>query len=144
MEIERIKDVKNSVGKGFSFGKSVPISLHTDSNKVYRVTGIDQIEDIIECGYVRPKGYGSRRERVGDKIYWSQGGSSLYYFDKRPVLESTINKVKDGQLGAIPIDDLTAIWIFDNNENKNINNLENIKNLYYGMHPDLEVKGKNK
>lgn len=145
MELERIENVKNSVGKGFGPGRSVPIAMSTDSNKVYRVTGMDQIEDIVECGYVRPKGYGSRRDGVGDKIYWSQGGSNLYYYDKRPVLESTIEKVKDGQLGAISIDDLTAIWIFDKKENKYVNNLENIKYLYRGMHPDIEEeKGKTR
>lgn len=121
--------LKNSVGRGFSLGKNNPIALHTDSYHVYRVTGMDQIEDIIECGYVRPKGYGSRRERVGDKVYWSIGGE-LNYFDKRPVLESTIENVRDGQIDPVYLDDLTAIWMFDETENKYVDRLDYVKELY--------------
>ena len=101
-----IENAKNSVGPGFGPGADNPISLHTLETSVYRVTGMNQIQDIIDCGYVRPKGYGSRADRVGDKLYWSQGGSKLYYHDKRPVIEAFTDKVKDGQIGAISINDL--------------------------------------
>lgn len=127
--MNEIGSFKNSVGPSISLGKDNPISLHTDSYHVYRVTGMDQIEDIIECGYVRPKGYGSRRQRVGDKVYWSIGGN-LYYFDKRPVLESTIENVRDGQIEPVYLDDLTAIWIFDEIENKYVDRLDYVKELY--------------
>ena len=124
------EEIVNSVGKGLGLGKNVQYALHTDEFHVYRVTGMDQIEDIIDSGCVRPKGYGRRQQRVGNKIYWATGGPSLYYIDKRPVIESTIENVCDGQIGTISIDDLSAIWIFDENENKYVDNLDYIKSLY--------------
>lgn len=130
MDYNLIQTTKNSVGPGFGPGKDDPISLHTLETSVYRVTGMNQIQDIIDCGYVRPKGYGSRADRVGDKLYWSQGGSKLYYHDKRPVIEASTDKVKDGQIGAISINDLSAIWMFDEQQNKYVNRLEQIKQLH--------------
>ena len=97
---ERITDARNSVAPGLSPGRNNPISLHTDELSVYRVTSNEQIKDIIECGYVRPKGYGARSGRVGNVIYWSQGNDRLYYYDKRPVIEASTNKVKNGQKGV--------------------------------------------
>ena len=130
MEFERITDVKNSVGTGIGLGANVSYALKTNSNSVYRVTGMDQIDDIIYCGYVRPKGYGARRDKVGDKIYWSIGSDKLYYINKQPVLEASIDKVYNGKIGAIPLDDLTSIWIFDESENKYINRIDKIKELH--------------
>lgn len=130
MDYNLIANAKNSVGPGFGPGANNPISLHTLETSVYRVTGMNQIQDIIDCGYVRPKGYGSRADRVGDKIYWSQGGSKLYYHDKRPVIEASTDKVKDEQIGAISINDLSAIWMFDEQQNKYVNRLDQIKQLH--------------
>ena len=127
---ERIIESRNSVATGFGPGKSIPHSLHTNESSVYRVTKMDQIQDIIDCGYVRAKGYGSRNDRVGTIIYWSQGNDQLYFHDKRPVIESSINSVKNNQKGAIPIDSLTAIWIFDEKQNKYVNRLNEIKELH--------------
>lgn len=140
-EMERIIYAKNSVGPGFGPGKNIPNALKTNETSVYRVTGIDQIQDIIDCGYVRPKGYGVRRENVGDIIYWSIGGKNLYYHDGRPVLEAPIDKVQNGQIGAIPIDNLTGIWIFDKNQNKYVNNIELIRNAYNQMHQEQNISG---
>lgn len=128
---DRINCVKNSVGPGFGpiyEGKNNV--LHTLETSVYRVTGMNQIQDIIDCGYVRPKGYGSRRERVGDIVYWSSGNSKLHYVDKRPVLEAPATKVLNGQIGAISIDDLSAIWLYDEQQNKYVNRLQEIKKLH--------------
>lgn len=130
MDYNLIANAKNSVGPGFCPGANNPISLHTLETSVYRVTGMNQIQDIIDCGYVRPKGYGGRADRVGDKIYWSQGGSKLYYHDKRPVIEASTDKVKDEQIGAISINDLSAIWMFDEQQNKYVNRLDQIKQLH--------------
>lgn len=128
--MEEYLNVINSVGTGFGLGKDISYALSTSENSVYRVTGMDQIEDIVNCGYVRPKGYGKRRERVGDKIYWSTGGKNLYFYDKRPVLEAPGDRVIDGQIGAIPLEDLEGIWIFDEENNKYINNIEYYISLY--------------
>ena len=43
-DIERIINAKNRVFQGgLGLGKDNPISLHTDSSHVYRVTGVSQI-----------------------------------------------------------------------------------------------------
>lgn len=138
-ELDRIINAKNSVGKGFGPGKNIPYALKTKETSAYRVTGMDQIEDIVNCGYVRPKGYGIRSEKVGNVIYWSIGGENLYYHDGRPVLEVPTDKVKDGQMGAIPIEDLNAIWTFDNNQEKYVNNLDYFKSLYYDLHSEMKT-----
>ena len=143
MDYNLIANAKNSVGPGFCPGANNPISLHTLETSVYRVTGMNQIQDIIDCGYVRPKGYGGRANRVGDKIYWSQGGSKLYYHDKRPVIEASTDKVKDGQIGAISINDLSAIWMFDEQCNKYVNRLEQIKQLHTEKQRELANQSTN-
>lgn len=128
---QSILNVKNSVGPGFGPGdKNNPEVLHTLPTSVYRVTGANQIQDIIDCGYVRPKGYGSRADRVGNKIYWSQGGDNLHYHDHRPVIEAPADKVQDEQLGAISINNLSAIWMFDEQQKRYVNRLKQIKQLH--------------
>ncbi len=133
-DIERIVNAKNGVGPGFGPGKNIPNAMPTKESSVYRVTDMDQIQDIINCGYVRPKGYGSRKDRVGDKVYWSIGGKNLYYYDKRPVIEASIDKVKDGQIGAIFIDDLIAIWIYNEQQEQYVNSIDLVRDAYYDQH----------
>ena len=117
-------NIKNSVGKGVGPGKDTPYALSTDENHAYRITSYAQIEDIIETGYVKPKD-------DGDKVYWSQGGEGLYYVDKtRAILEVPIDKVYDGKTGAVHIEDIEAIWIFDSNQEIYINKIEDIKKVY--------------
>ncbi|MBQ1813215.1 MAG: hypothetical protein II119_04650 [Bacilli bacterium] len=139
-EDNRIKVARNSVGPGFGPGKDNPIALHTSESSVYRVTGVNQIQDIIECGYVRPKGHGARRDRVGDIIYWASGNDKLHYISKKPVIEAPADKVLDGQIGAIPIEDLTAIWMFDEVENKYVNRLRDIRLLHQERKEQLKEK----
>ena len=129
--MDRINDAINNVGPGFSLGKNINNALKTSEEYVYRVCGMDQVEDIINCGYVRPKGYGSRRDRVGDKIYWSIGNDHLFYYDKRPVLQAPREKVQQGQVGAIPLEDLCAVWLFDEITNSYVNKLDYIQELYF-------------
>ena len=126
-DIERITMAKNSVGPGFAPGKNNPISLKTYDTSVYRVTKFDQIQDIINCGYVRPKENAAR----GNIVYWSIGGDRLYYYDQRPVIEAPRELVEERVIGAISIDELTAIWIFDPTINKYINNIDEVRELYY-------------
>ena len=140
----RINHVINSVGPcNLSLGRNNPMSLKSNEGFVYRITGMDQINDIINCGFVRPKGYGTRRDRVGDKIYWSIGGKVCYY-DKRPVIEAPLSKVQDGQVGAISINDLSAIWLFDEEQNKYINKLDMIYRLYLENSKNLNEEIINK
>lgn len=44
-EIERISNVINSVGPCVGPGKTIPYALATNETSVYRVTGMDQVED---------------------------------------------------------------------------------------------------
>ena len=118
---DRIIDARNRVftSDAFGIGRENPLSLHTDSDHIYRRTGMSQIEDIIKCGYVRPKikvNGGHKKE-----VFWSLGGDNLFYFDGSPILETTIEKAVDGQMGALFIDDLSAIWIFDSKQNIYVN-----------------------
>lgn len=122
---ELILTAKNSVGLGISLGSHVKHALKTDEEHVYRVTGKDQIEDIILCGYVRPKGKDSK-----NIIYWSQGNKKLFYIDKRPVIEAPSYNVMPSQVGAIPISNLSAIYIFNEEDNKYENKLDSIMALY--------------
>lgn len=127
MDDNRIETAKNRVFQGgFGFGKNNPISLSTDNNHIYRVTGYSQIDDIVDCGYVRPK-MGKAKGGHSGEVFWTQGNDKLYFYDKRPVIETTPDKLKDGQKGAISIDDLTAIHIFDEEQNRYINKLEEYK-----------------
>lgn len=127
MEEDRIQTTRNRVFiQKLPFGKTNPISMKTEESSVYRVTGYNQINDIINTGYVRSK----EKVKGGhqNELFWTQGGDKLYYYDKRPVLEAPCTKVKDNQIGAIPLEDLTAVWIFDENQNKYINVIEQINN----------------
>ena len=129
MEIDdRIESTRNRVfTQELAFGKDNPISLKTKDTSVYRVTGMHQIEDIINTGYVRAKEKvkGSHKK----ELFWSRGGDKLFYWDKRPVLQASEDKVIEGQMGAIPLDDLTSIWYFSEEENKYVNIIEYIKEL---------------
>ena len=138
-QIQRTVDVTNSVGPDIGYDTGRPYALKTYDTSIYRITGMDQIQDIIEIGYVRPKGYGPRRERVGDKVYWSRGGKGTYA-DKRPVIEVSSEKLVDGQKGAIHLRDLTAIWMWDEQTEQYINNIENIINAYNELHPDDPIE----
>lgn len=56
MEDDRIETTRNRVFvRELAFGKDSPIAMKTNDNFVYRVTGMDQVEDIITSGYARSK-----------------------------------------------------------------------------------------
>ncbi len=129
--MNNMDNVINSVKPGFSSGANTPHALKTTEEFAYRVCGMDQIQDIIECGFVRPKGYGTRRERVGDKLYWSIGGHNLHYIDKRPVLQAPLQNVQDGQIGPIPLESLCGVWLFDENTNSYVNQIDYINELHF-------------
>lgn len=107
MEDDRIETTRNRVFvRELAFGKDSPIAMKTNDNFVYRVTGMDQVEDIITSGYARSK-----------------------------------DKVKDGQMGAISLEDLTAIWIFNEKENRYVNCIEYYRCLREEL---LSSKGKSR
>lgn len=116
---DRIQTAKNRVfySDGLGLGRNNPISLHTNSQSVYRMTGFGQIADIINCGYVRPKKGGRVKGGHVNEVFWSIGGEKTFYYSKAPILEAPADKVKDNQIGSITLDDLSAIWIFDDVSN---------------------------
>lgn len=134
MDSERISDSRNRVFiNNLAIGKDIPIAMSTSSTSNYRVTGLNQIEDIINCGYVRPKA-GKLMGGHTNEIFWTRGGENTFYYDKRPVLEVSEDKLKDGQMGAISIKDLLGIWVFDESQNKYINQINYFRNLYEQRH----------
>ncbi|MBR3161862.1 MAG: hypothetical protein IKF19_03945 [Bacilli bacterium] len=138
-DMERVINTKNRVFQAsISFGKDNPISMHTDSNHVYRVTGLSQIEDIINCGYVRPP-LGKAKGGHKGEVFWTQGSDKLFFYDKRPVIETSTNILKgEEQLGAISLDKLTGVWMFDEQQNKYVNNIQAVRNAFNQLHPEQE------
>lgn len=121
---ERVTNCRNRVfEQNLTIGKDIPHALTTDSNFNYRVTGMNQIADIIVTGYVRPN-EGKIKGGHHNEVFWTHGSDKLFYYDKRPVLEVPVSKLQNNQTGAISINDLSAIYIFYNEENKYINRLE--------------------
>lgn len=138
-DIERIMNAKNRVFQGgLGLGKDNPISMHTDSSHVYRVTGTSQIEDIINCGYVRPPIGKAKGGHTGE-VFWTKGNEKLFFYDKRPVIETSTDILKEeGQIGAISLDKLTGVWMFDEQQNKYVNNIQAVRNAYNQIHPEQE------
>ncbi len=130
--IDRIVDGYNVVGNDKSLEEMKPGDLPTVNTSVYRVTGMDQIQDIIECGYVRPKGYGNLRRMT--HIYWSHGNEELFYSDKRPVIEASADKVVDEQKGAIPLSVLKCIWLYEEDKKRYVNRINVIRYAYNRLH----------
>ncbi len=140
MEDDRIESTRNRVFKReLAFGKDNPIAMKTNDNFVYRVTGMDQVKDIITTGYVRSKA--KVKGGHNNELFWTRGGDKLFYYNKMPVLEAPYPKVQDGQMGAIPLEDLTAIWIFNNQENRYVNCIEYYRYLREEL---LSPKGKSR
>ena len=135
MEYDRIENAKNRVfEQTLAFGKNIPYALHTDAEHTYRKTGMNQIQDIILTGYVRPK----EKVKGGHKleVFWTHGGDKLFYFDKTPVLEVPASLIQNDTMGAVHIDELSAIYLFSEEENRYIDRLDYIKELYQNY--DLE------
>ena len=140
MEDDRIETTRNRVFvQELAFGKDSPIAMTTNNNYVYRVTGMDQVEDIIISGYAR------RKDNVkgghNNELFWTRGGDELFYYNKRPVLKAPYTKVQDGQMGSISLEDLTAIWIFNEKENKYVNCIEYYRSLREEL---LSSKGRSR
>lgn len=94
---------------GLGLGKNNPYALSTTSESVYRVTGQDQIDDIISSGFIRPKLKGKVKGGHTNEVHFAQGDPNLFYYDKRPVIEISAQDIVDGQIGAIPKDKIKAI-----------------------------------
>lgn len=137
---ERITSCKNRVFKtefGLKYDDN-PNVFRTNEASVYRITGMDQIADIVNCGYVRSK-EGKVKGGHENEVFWSAGGDKLNFIDERPILETSAETVKDGQNGALSLDDLTAVWIFNSENGKRENKLDVIKDIKNSMNNDEQI-----
>lgn len=127
---DRIATCKNRVhetGPGLMYN-GIPNVFRTKPDSVYRITGFDQLADIVNSGHVRPK-EGRVKGGHKDEVFWSLGGDGLNYIDKRPIIETSAEVVKDGQMGALSLDDLSAIWVTNDETGERENKLDFLKQL---------------
>ena len=126
----RVFETKN----GLAIGKSIEYSMQTIPTSIYRATGMNQVKDILACGYVRPR-EGKLSGGHKNEVFWSRGSNKLYYFDKGMViLEVPIEKLEDNQIGAIPFEDLSGIWQYNQETNKYENRIEFYQKVYTETH----------
>ena len=125
-ERDRINDAINRVAPSVSpIGRNDPTALSTRERFVYRETGFNQINDIIETGYVR-----ANDKRPSNQVWWTYGGSNSFHVNKRPVLVASTDIVQDFKEGAISINDLVEIWIYDDNTQTWNNRIDDIRKMY--------------
>ena len=123
--IERVDITINRVAPSPSpIGRNDPTALATKEGFVYRETGYSQIEDIINCGYVR-----SNEKRKSNQVWWTSGGKNSFHVNKKPVLVASSSLVFNGCEGAISLDDLCEIWLYDEKLQKWNNKVEEIRIL---------------
>ncbi len=110
----RESDAVNRVFEGgmLGIGRDNPISLKTNPSSAYRSTGMSQINDIVECGFVRPPIGKLRGGRRGE-VHWSRGNERLFYYSKSPIIEIDVSKVDGNKKGAVSLADLKAVWMFN-------------------------------
>ena len=94
---------------GLGFGKNNPGALHaSDSGSVYRITGEDQITDLLSSGFVRPKQSGKVKGGRTNEVHWSTGDDNLYYYDGRPVIEVKTSNISENS--PVTSDDIKALY----------------------------------
>ncbi len=136
-ELNRISNARNRVfdtSNGPAIGKNIPSAMKTKENSVYRITGKNQLNDILACGYVRPR-EGRLKGGHENEIFWSQGSDKLFYYDfSRIILEAPSANVQNNQIGAIPIEDLSGIWEFNHDKQTYENRLDFYLRVYNEVH----------
>lgn len=133
-ERDRIKDVINRVVPSISpIGKDDPTALSTSEGFAYRETGFSQINDIIETGFVR-----ANDKRPSNQVWWTLGGSNSFHVNKKPILVASTNAVQDLRTGAVSINDLVEIWIYDEQSQTWNNKINDIRTMYAQKHPVQE------
>ena len=97
-------------------GRGVPTTGIKDTAKPYavRVTGLDQLEDMVQSGLVRPNkgGYGKQKKST---LYFAEADSVAGTNLNTKINESKVRIVVDGSVaanrkGPIPIDELKHIF----------------------------------
>ena len=144
---ERIKTTRNRVfdtTDALAFGKNLSYAMPTKNTSIYRITGMNQLKDILICGYIRPK-EGKLKGGHENEVFWSRGSNKLFFYDKtRLILEVSENSLSDNQIGAIPFEELIGIWIFNEEINAFQNELEKYKKIYHDVFIENKTTGKQR
>ena len=144
-EDERITSARNrafETNDGMALGKNLPNAMPTKASSVYRITGFNQLKDILATGYVRPK-EGKLKGGHQNEVFWSKGSDKLYYYDSsRIVLEAPIQLVQNDQIGAIPLSDLCGIWQFNEETGAFENRVDFYQKVYDETHDDTHHQTK--
>lgn len=96
--------------------------MDNEKQILYRVAGMNQILELIECGYIEPTNS------------WSFDKNICYQY-KRPVISVSIDVLKNDS-NIISITDLDALWIYNHNKKAYENKLKEILNMYQSYQVD--------
>lgn len=143
---ERINDAKNRVFEtkdSPAIGAKIPNAMPTNKAYVYRSTGKNQLTDILASGYVRPRATKVKGGHTNE-VFWSRGSDKLFYFSEAIILEIPGSKISDGQIGAVPFNDLSGIWIYNKETNRFENKIALYREVYESVHHNNETTNKNK
>lgn len=144
-EENRITTARNRVfetSNGPAVGKNIPNAMRTNNNYVYRITGMNQLKDILACGYVRPR-EGKLKGGHENEVFWSLGSDKLFFYDlSRIVLEAPSTNVRNDQIGALSLEDLSGIWQFNPEKNAFENRIAFYKKVYEEVHQNEEHKSR--
>ena len=130
-----IENCKNSVGRSIFSGEG-------ECKIVFRFTDMNQVVDMIMYGYVRPNPHPSRKYKMGI-IWWSSAISAdrirLNNINDGITLMVSSKNLKDGQIGALPIEKLLKI-----HRHKEESKYCDILNVVLQMHKAYEELGEDK
>lgn len=139
----RIQTARNRVFEtkdDMAFGKNSKHAMRTYPISIYRSTGMNQVKDIIACGFVRPR-LGKLNGGHKNEVFWSRGSNKLFFYNKTAIiLEVPIEKLEDNQIGAIPFEDLTGIWQYNPETNKYENKIDFYRKVYEETHNTSNTK----
>lgn len=134
---ERILTARNRLFEtknGPAIGKNIANAMSTSDVSVYRITGMNQLKDILACGFVRPR-EGKLKGGHTNEVFWSIGSDKLYYYDfSRIVLEVPRSSIENDQIGALPFEELSGIWEFNKKTNRFENRIDFYKKVYDEVH----------
>lgn len=122
----------NTVNKIFdnTVGIASETGFKSEEGKIYRATKQNQIDDIIESGYIRPKEGKMRGGKEGE-VHWASGNDNLKYSaDDKYILETDNSKFSENNKGALNIHSLSAVWKFNKENGKWEDVLPDIKEKY--------------
>ena len=143
----RIETCRNRVydtNDKLAIGKNAPNRMSTKESSVYRMTGYNQLKDILQCGYVRPR-LGKLKGGHENEVFWSKGSDKLFYFSNGGVIiEAPSNKVINDMIGAVSFEDIIGIYLYNEETNKFENYISYYQELYDKIHTNEYGLDENK